>query len=183
MIKAEIKGKMYDVPTSWQDVSYNKAIKIIKMEDIEDIACELIEIDKETFYSLQNQSVNTLYNCIGFIKDLSLMKNEEPEEKFKTFDYGSMTYGDTEKVRKIINNNPDKSFLELGAEIIKLLTNEDISERPFSEVIGNVGFFLKQWILSTSNIANSTKAVEMKNKLEQELKGLTNSEASVLTLN
>jgi hypothetical protein len=111
------------------------------------------------------------------------MKNEEPEEKFKTFDYGSMTYGDTEKVRKVINNNPDKSFLELGAEIIKLLTNEDISQRPFSEVIGNIGFFLRQWILSTSNIANSTKVAETKKASGQELKDSTSSEASVLTLN
>ena len=183
MIKAEIKGKIYDVPTTWHDVTYIKAIKIIKMEDIEDVACELIGIDKETFYSLQNESVNILFNCIDFIKDVSIIKSENPEDRFKDFDYGSLTYGDTEKVRKIINSNADKTFLELAPEIVKILTGEDISEKPFSKMIGNVGFFLNQWIISTSSMMNSPKAKEMKSKLEQELKGLTDSEASVLTLN
>lgn len=183
MIKAEIKGIIYDVPTTWYDVTYTKAIKIIKMEEIDDVACELIGIDKETLNSLQNSSVNILFNCIDFIKDVSIFKSEEPDEKYKNFDYGSLSYGDTEKVRKIINSNEDKTFLELAPEIVKVLTGEDISEQPFAKTIGNVGFFLTQWIASTSSIMNSPKAIEMKSKLEQELKGLTDSEASVLTLN
>ena len=86
------------------------------------------------------------------------------------------------KVRNIISQNSDKSFLDLAPEIIKHLTGDDISNEPFSEVIGTVGFFLKQWMTSTSNIQNLMKAVGMKNNLLQELKDSTDSEASVLTL-
>jgi len=182
MIKADIKGTEYDIPTSWADVPYIKAIEVIKIKEPDLALCKLIGIDIELLNSLQNKSVAILYNCVQFISDVSIMEKNEPKEKYKDFDYGSKSYGDTEKVRNIISQNSEKSFLDLAPEIIKHLTGDDISNEPFSEVIGSVDFFLKQWMLSTASTMSLMKVAEMKNQSLQELKGLTNSEASVLTL-
>lgn len=182
MIKAEIKGTEYNIPTSWADVPYKQAIEVIKTKEPDLALCKLIGIDIELLNSLQNKSVATLYNCVSFISDISIMENNEPKEKYKDFDYGSKSYGDTEKVRNIISQNKDKSFLDLAPEIINHLTGDDISEEPFSEIIGTVGFFLNQWIASTSNIQNLMKAAGTKNKSEQESTGSTGLEASALTL-
>jgi hypothetical protein len=183
MIKADIKGTEYDIPTSWADVPYIKAVEVIKIKEPDLALCKLIGIEIEELNSLQNKSVAILYNCVQFISDVSIMESNEPKEKYKDFDYGSKSYGDTEKVRNIISQNSDKNFLDLAPEIIKHLTGDDISNEPFSEVIGTVGFFLNQWMISISNIQNLMKAVGMKNNLLQELKESTGSEASVLTLN
>jgi hypothetical protein len=182
MIKSEIKGKEYLIPTNWNDVPYIKAIEVIKIKEPDLALCKLIGLDIEVLNSLKNKSVAILYNCVSFISDISIMESNEPKEKYKYFDYGSKSYGDTEKVRSLISQNSDKNFLELAPEIIKHLTGDDISNEPFDEVIGTVGFFLNQWIVSISSTMNSSKIAEMKNKLGLELKGLTNSEASVLTL-
>ncbi len=183
MIKAEIKGIVYNVPTTWYDVPYKTAIEVIRQKEPDNALCLLIGIDLDTLNSLQNKSVATIYNCVSFIEDNSIMEKNDVLEKYKTFDYGSLPYGDTEKVRQYISNNKECNFLELAPEVIKMLTGDDISEEPFAEIIGTVDFFLRQWIVSTASMMNSTKAVEMKNQSWQELKGLTDSEVSVLTLN
>lgn len=183
MIKAEIKGIVYNVPTTWYDVPYKTAIKVIKEKEPDNALCLLIGIDLETLNSLQNKSVATLYNCVNFIEDVSIMENTDVLEKYKSIDYGSLPYGDTEKVRQYISNNKESNFLDLATEVIKMLTGDDISELPFAEIIGTVDFFLKQWIVSTASMMNLTKVAEMKKASGQELKGLTDSEVSVLTLN
>lgn len=183
MIKAEIKGIVYDIPTTWYDVPYKTAIKVIKEKEPDNALCLLIGIDLETLNSLQSKSVATLYNCVGFIEDISIMENNEVLEKYQSFDYGSMPYGDTEKVRQYISNNKESSFLDLAPEVIKMLTGDDISDEPFAKIIGSVDFFLKQWITSTASTMSLTKVAGMKKASGQELSDSTDSEASVLTLN
>lgn len=182
MIQAEIKGKVYNVPTTWYDVPYKTAIEVVKEKEPDNALCLLIGIDLETLNSLQSKSVATLYNCVFFIEDISIMEKNDVLEKYQSFDYGSMPYGDTEKVRQYISKNNDKSFLDLAPEVIKLLTGDDISDEPFAKIIGSVDFFLKQWMVSTASTMSLTKVAEMKNQSWQELKDSTNSEASVLTL-
>lgn len=183
MIQAEIKGIVYNVPTTWYDVPYKTAIEVVKEKQPDNALCLLIGIDLETLNSLQSKSVATLYNCVSFIEDISIMENNDVLEKYQSFDYGSMPYGDTEKVRQYISKNNDKSFLDLAPEVIKLLTGDDISEEPFAKIIGSVDFFLKQWMVSTASTMNLTKVAEMKKASWQELKDSTSSEALVLTLN
>lgn len=182
MIKAKIKDTEYDIPTMWADVSYSRTVDVINTKEPDEALCKLIGLDMETLNSLSNKSVAMLYNAVKFIGDKSIMDSNEPKEKYKDFDYGSKSYGDTEKVRTIISQNSNKSFLDLAPEIIKHLTGDDISNEPFSEVIGSVGFFLNQWINFTSNTMNSMKVHERKEKSKQELKPSTDSEASVLML-
>jgi hypothetical protein len=183
MIQADIKGIIYNVPTTWYDVPYKTAIEVIRQKEPDNALCLLIGIDLETLNSLQSKSVATLYNCVAFIEDISIMENTEVLEKYKSVDYGSLPYGDTEKVRQYISKNNDKSFLDLATEVIKMITGDDISEEPFAKIIGSVDFFLKQWMVSTASTMSLMKVAEMKKASGQELKGLTDSEASVLTLN
>ena len=182
MIQAEIKGIIYNVPTTWHDVPYKTAIEVVRQKEPDNALCLLIGIDLETLNSLQSKSVATLYNCVSFIEDISIMENNDVLEKYQSFDYGSMPYGDTEKVRQYISKNNDKSFLDLAPEVIKLLTGDDISEEPFAKIIGSVDFFLKQWMVSTASTMSLTKVAEMKKASWQELKDSISSEASVLTL-
>ena len=179
MIKVIIKGKEYDVPVSWDEVSYVKGVEVvelIKAEKQDEVLCLLIGIDIETLHSLKAHSAAQLFAITEFYLDLSLLDNDVPQDKYKDIDYGSLPYGDTEAIRIIINNGKDKDFMQLAPEVLKKITGDDISEQPFSEVIGSVGFFLNQWIAFTKDTTNLTKVKSTNGQNSQELEGLNDSE-------
>lgn len=181
MIKAVIKDKEYLVPTTWADVKYKDAVKAIKILDADELLCFLIGMPIEELNSLEAKSVAILFNCIKFVEDISLFESNEPQEKYKDFDYGSQPYGNTEFVKKIMSTNPELNFMELAHQIIEKLTGDKIEDEPVTEVIGSVGFFLNQWIAFTSNLMNSAKAELMQGKNKQELEGSNDLEVLVLT--
>jgi len=86
MIQAEIKGIIYNVPTTWYDVPYKTAIEVVNEKQPDNALCLLIGIDLETLNSLQSKSVATLYNCVSFIEDISIMENNDVLEKYQSFD-------------------------------------------------------------------------------------------------
>lgn len=178
MIKVIIKGKEYDVPVSWGEVSYVKGVEIvelIKQDKRDEILCLLIGIDIETLHSLKAESAAKLFLLTEFVLDLSLLDNDVPQDKYKDIDYGSLPYGDTEAIRIIINNGKDKDFMQLAPEVLKKITGDDISEQPFSEVIASVGFFLNQWIAFTKDTQNLTNQKLTNGQNLQELGGLNDS--------
>jgi hypothetical protein len=179
MIKVLIKGKEYDVPVSWSEVSYVKGVEVvelIKQDKRDEILCVLIGIDIETLHSLKAQSAAQLFGLTEFVLDLSLMDNDVPQDKYKDIDYGSLPYGDTEAIRIIINNGKDKDFMQLAPDVLKKITGDDISNEPFSEVIGSVGFFLNQWMAFTKLTQNLTKQKQTNGQNLQELEGLKDLE-------
>ena len=176
MIKVKIKEIEYNVPTSWVDVSYSKAIEVIKIEDIDDVLCYLTGIPKDILYTLKESSVAKLFILIRFVEDVEIWNSNEPGDKYKDFDYGSAEYGKTEAVKIIINNNKDKNFLDLAPQIIQKLTGDDISNEPMSEVIGTVGFFLNQWIHYTASSQSLVKVKQQEISKGQELIDLNDSE-------
>jgi len=183
MIKTIIKGNEYDIPTSWQDLTYTKGVEVvelIKLGEQDDVLCHVIGIDKEILHSLSANDVAKLFIVTEFFTDLTLIDSELPQEKYKSIDYGTLPYGDTEAIRIIMSNNSDKNFLQLAPQVIKKITGDDISNEPFSEVIGSVGFFLNQWIAFTSNSMNSTKQKQIKGQNSQELTGSEGSGVLVL---
>lgn len=174
MIKVIIKGKEYDVPVAWSEVSYVKGVEVIelaKQDKRDEILCLLIGIDIETLNSLKADSAAKLFALTEFVLDLSIMDNDIPQDKYKDIDYGSLPYGDTEAIRIIINNGKDKDFMQLAPDVLKKITGDDISEQPFNEVIGSVGFFLNQWMDFTKNTQNLTKAKLTNVQNSQELEG------------
>lgn len=174
MIKAEIKGKEYEIPTSWYDVPYKKAVELIRLDDADLMLCHLIGLELEELHALSGTSVATLFNCVKFLNDVEIMNDETPEERFAGFDYGSQPYGTTEGVKQIMNNNKDKTFLDLAPQVIKKLTDVDISDEPFAKVVGSVGFFLKQWIHFTADSMNLTGMITQTNNnapVSDDLKG------------
>jgi len=176
MIKANIKGKEYDIPTSWWDVPYNKALEVIKLDNSVDILCVLIGITPEEVDSLQSNSVNQLLNCLSFVNDIEeVTNNKEPEERFKKFDYGTAPFGDTEAVRNIMKSNSEKSFLFVADKVILKLTGIDISNDPFAQVIGSVDFFLTQWVSFMISTQNSVKESQVKTNKLLESDGSNNS--------
>ncbi len=179
MIKVIIKGKEYDVPVSWDEVPFTKGVEVIeliKAEKQDEILCLLIGIDLEILHSLKAHSVAQLFSLTEFYLDLSLLDSDVPQDKYKNIDYGSLPYGDTEAIRIIINNGKDKDFMQLAPEVLKKITGDDISNEPFSEVIGSVGFFLNQWIAFTKDTQNLTKTKLTNGQNLQELEGSKGSE-------
>jgi hypothetical protein len=179
MIKVLIKGKEYEVPVSWSEVSYVKGVEVvelIKQDKRDEILCLLIGIDIETLHSLKAHSAAQLFTLTEFILDLSLMDSDVPQDKYKDIDYGSLPYGDTEAIRIIINNGKDKDFMQLAPDVLKKITGDDISNEPFSEVIGSVGFFLNQWIAFTKDTQSLTNQKLTNGQNLQELGGSNDSE-------
>jgi hypothetical protein len=184
MIEAEIKGTRYKIPTSWFDVPYTKGVEVFKLKEPDDILCALIGLDKEVLIGLKGKSVATLFNCIKFVDDVTCVNSELPQEKYKDIDYGSLPYGTTEAVKIIIKNslgnNLGNNFMDIAPDVIKKLTDDDISNEPFAEVIGSVGFFLNQWMAFTKDSMSLTKTEQLKSNNSQELTGSNGSELLVL---
>jgi len=178
MIDVTISGKDFQVPVSWDEVSYVKGVQVIELlkeEKQDEILCLLIGVDIETLHSLPTKEVVKLFALTEFYLDLSLLDNDVPQDKYKDINYGSLPYGDTEAIRIIINNGKDKNFMQLAPDVLKKITGDDISEQPFSEVIGSVGFFLNQWIAFTKDLQNLTNQKQTSEANSQELEGSKDS--------
>lgn len=157
----------YNIPISWDELNYTQAVNVIK--NVNDKAEQLKAvsgIDVDIIESLNDQQAQSLFAIISFTEDLSPFESSEVAERFKDFDFGSVSYGLAEKVRKALDK--DVTGFEAAIDIIKILKDEDISTAPFLDVIGSANFFLNNTLISIVTIPNLEKIRSAMNKLTRE---------------
>jgi len=168
-----INGTPYNIPLSWDEVTYKQAVGVIK--NVDDKAAQLnilTDIPLDSINRMPDFQVAKLFELISFTENLEVFDSVDVLDRFKSFDFGSIEYGGAEKVRKIMNSGGTGFEVVIG--IIKELKGEDISDMPFLEVIGTANFFLSKSIVSIISTVSLVKVNELlsKNKLE-----LTDSKA------
>lgn len=157
----------YNIPLSWDELTYSQAIKIVKHIDNKAAQLSAISgIDLDIIDALPDTHASQLFHLIAFTEDLTPFESTDVEEKYKDFDFGSVSFGLAEKVRQSATGG--KNGFEVAIDIIKILNGEDISERPFLEVIGSANFFLCNTLIFIITMPNLTKIHSAMNKKPRE---------------
>lgn len=183
MISATINNKIYYIPEKWEDMLYRDAVAVFvayhnQLEDVEVIsrAC-LVPVD--VLNNCETKSIKALMRRIAFINDLRIFESKDVKPEYKDFDYGSLKYGKSEQVRQLMDSN--KTMYENAPAMFKFLFDVDVNDKPFTEWIGTVNFFLNTWFSSSIASDLYKKVSTLTNRSKPESGGLSDSEPLVLT--
>lgn len=171
----------YNIPMSWNELTYSQAIKVVEhvndkgkqLEAVTNIPIEIID-------KLIDQQVQVLFSLISFTENLEVFESDTILEWAKDFDFGSISYGDAETCRKMLAS--EKNGWEAIIPLIKHLKQIDISEMPFLEVIGTANFFLTKSIVFMIVTPSLTKFKQVMNSSKLELSDFLASKALERTL-
>jgi len=159
----KIKEREYNIPLSWDDVTYELAAKALSVyDDKTKILSTLTEIPVEIIDNMIDADVSKLFELISFHEDLEVFKSTDVLEQFKDFDFGSLSYGMAEKCRQIMNSN-ESGYLT-AVSLIRNLVDFDVAKLPLPKVIGTVNFFLHKSINSMIVLKNWEVAKERAKK-------------------
>jgi hypothetical protein len=166
MQEITVNEKVYNIPISWDDLTYRQGIDVIKHIEEKDIQLSKITgIPLELIHKMSDINVSKLFSLISFTEHLEVFENDEVIEDFKSFDFGSIKYSDAEFCRKILTS--ESIGFEAVIGIIKHLKNYDISNEPFLKVIGTANFFLSKSIIFMIVMPSSEKVKQVMSKLKQ----------------
>lgn len=167
MQNVSINHTEYKIPISWDELNYSQAVKVIKyLGNRTEQLSAISGIDADIIEALNDRQAQSLFSLIAFTEDLTPFESSEVEDKYKDFDFGSVSFLLAEKVRNALNK--DIIGLEAAVEIIKILKEEDINDKPFLQVIGTANFFLSNTLISIVTIPNLTKIYSAMNKSPRE---------------
>lgn len=183
MRKANIESNVYLIPQSWDDLMYTDAVKyyLAKCNDANpnEIITLLTGISEEILLNLSTNSVDKLFDELSFVNDESIFEDTNVKDEYKDFDFGSLKYRESEKVKQLIDYK--KSLIENAPVLFDYLFKVDLDKEPFTEWIGTVNFFLNKWVDSMMSSSIYQSMSRMPSKYKQELTGSTDSEVLQLT--
>lgn len=179
MIKATIGRKKVNIPISWDEIGYSKAVELYSIDGIDQKVLHCIGINQKTLNSLSISSSDKLFTILSFLEDAAIY-NKIDEESYKDFDFGSKSYEDVEKT-KLLLSDKEKNGFQVMPDVIKLITGDDVTDLPASKALGIVNFFLLKSIHFFSITRNSENMNTMRKKFKQELTGSKDSEHLALS--
>lgn len=150
MIEIKLNGKPKELRSNWNDVTYDGycAIVVCQGEPFTKRLSVYSGIDETILNKLTMKSVNAIAEIVEF------MDSPDDVHAFalpyeSEIDIGTETYGKLEASKTALRGK--KHPLEGSAEMIKIYTDEDINDKPITQVIGKVSFFLLALEYSWSN--------------------------------
>lgn len=156
MQQIKINNVEYNIPITWDDLTYKQAIGVIKnVDDKGKQLSEITGIPYELILSLADQQASILFELISFTENLEVFDNDIVKDDYKDFDFGSIEYGIAEKCRQHMKTG--LTGFEVVIDIIKTLKGVDITNEPFMEWIGTANFFLSKSITSMIATPSLTK--------------------------
>lgn len=183
MRKALTNNVEYFIPQSWEDLTYDQAIKyyLARVNTIpaNESLFLLTGIPPEVIDSLSENSVSKLFDELVFTNDESIYDRQDPKPEYKDLDYGSLPYGKTEKIRQM--SSESTAAIDVMPDVIKLIYGIDMRYESFTEWIGTANFFLNKWLSFTIHSSIYQMEIIQANKNKLELEGSKDSETLVLT--
>lgn len=167
MHNIKINNIEYNIPLSWDELTYKQAVDVIKnVNDKGKQLSYITNIPENIINSLIDRQVSILFDLISFTENLEVFDSIDVKKEYESFDFGSVSYGDAEKCRNIMIK--ELTGYEAIIDILKVLINKDITNEPFLEWIGTANFFLSKSIVSMIAMPSLTKlnTVLSKSKLE-----------------
>ncbi len=140
MIPAKISGKEYTIPTSWNDVPFNKWVKFVPCDNVLSQIEALTDIPKDDLLALNSEGLGAILGVLEFM-------NEAPDSflaEDKKIDIGRDTYGKVETAKAILMQH--EFTYQALPKIVQIYTGEDYSDRPTSEAYPLGAFFLLNYL-------------------------------------
>lgn len=182
MQPCKINNIEYQIPISWSEVTFLKAVEVIK--NVDDKAKQLFAlsgIPEDVLSKVPNADVHKLFALISFTENLEAFDNDDVLEEYNKYDFGSIEYGEAEACRKLMESN--ETGFEVVIKQINHLVGYDITNEPFLKVIGTANFFLSKLISSIIITPSSAKMDIAMSRARQVLPDFKNLEALERTLN
>lgn len=177
MIEIKLNNTPYQLPASWNDVTYAKYCDIVtaQTESLSKRLSVYTGIDEATINQMKLKSLNMLADITEFldspddVHDFAMPFESE-------INIAHESYGKLEQAKQAIQNKPHPIIG--AAEVIKIYTGEDINEQPITKAISQVAFFLLSLQRSWKNTSDSETTNQPTMNLKQVLTGLASLAAS-----
>lgn len=157
MITISIDGKPHDIPTTWDDITFEK-YAVIKNPNVENDVIKNVHIytgiDVKTLFKFTPSQLNTVINLVQFMdEDLTdYVKHEITWESGKGLKVNGIqfdTYGRLEECKQLFKQEANP-YIAI-AKVIKRYTDLDILPLPVRSVYAYVDFFLHNSIALVSD--------------------------------
>ena len=145
------------VPDSWDEVSFKKYVDLVNYDKgtIESRISILLGISEDYINVLPSEDVLMIVPIIAFTFDTDeLIKCNVVPDQYKDFYIGHESWKKLEEAKQAINALDGKDAVNAAAKIIKIYTDQDIEDKPVTEVLGLVNFFLSSYINFTKDLLN-----------------------------
>lgn len=142
MIKVKLNDVVYQLPTSWADITFEKYCTIVAAEDGNIIArlTAASGIPVELLDKLPLSSLTSLTEVLAYTDEPNAAYLFSKPYENKEFNIGKENYSKIEEA-KILLSKAEKPILA-AAGIVKIYTGEDINNQPVTECLSKAGFFL-----------------------------------------
>lgn len=151
-----------NVPESWDEVSYSKAIRLFEIEDEVQLINVLCDTDKAE--DIKFNEVEQILECLKFVDDMSIFTDEQPIAKYMDFDFGGQSFKTVKDIENIFKQNSSKRAFDIMPLVMKRLIGIDISNEPVKEWIGTANFFLFKSLIFLTNLKGYQKVKQVQKK-------------------
>lgn len=149
--------KEITLPQNWSEVTWQQYVDLINHDtgSVEKRLAILLGLELDDVVLFETDLLFKLIFEIGFTYDLeTLLKHNVAPEKYKDWYIGHQPWFKLEKCKQALSGLDGKDIMNAGAEIVKVYTDEDINDKPVTEVLGAVSFFLNRSIIFMNAILN-----------------------------
>lgn len=166
----------FQIPISWDEVTFAQAVEVIKHVDHKDKQLTILSgIEEYMINGMTDFQASKLFSLISFTENLEVFDSSDVKEEYKDFDFGSIEWGKADYCRKQLHDN--NTGFEAVILIMQKLINKDISKELFLEWIGTANFFLSKSISSMITTPSLAKMDTALNRSKQVLTDYKNLEA------
>jgi hypothetical protein len=165
MMQLSINGKIYNVPTNFDEVSYKDYCKLLTTENTAEKINILTEIPIEIISELSISDIHFITECLMFADILFVAQNYAGLSEPLHIDIGASTYGQLEIARQ---NIVAKGWIAAGNEVMKAYELPEINDLVvplamsyLNDIYGKINTFLEKY----------KKLFEGEPDLEEELAG------------
>lgn len=145
------------VPDSWDEVTFKQYVDLVNYDKgtIESRISILLGISEDYINVLPSEDVLMIVPIISFTFNTEeLEKSNVVPDDYKDFYIGHESWKKLEEAKQAINALDGKDAVNAAAKIIKIYTDQDIEDKPVTEVLGLVNFFLSSYINFTKDLLN-----------------------------
>lgn len=138
-----------DVPTSWDDVTFETYLRLINEDDgtIEKRIAILLGWNVDDVLSLPIKDMVDMIPAISFTFDIEKLKEftSVPDE-LKNWYIGHQAWSKLEQAKQVLGKLDGKDIMNAGIDIVKIYHDKDISKMPLPKSIPLATFFLTNYI-------------------------------------
>jgi len=145
------------LPQSWSEVTWDQYIDLINYDtgSLEKRIAILLGIEESDVMLFSTENIFYLIQAVSFTFDLEeLVKHNKTPEQYKDWYIGHQAWFKLEQCKQELSKLDGKDVMNAGKEIVKIYTSEDIGNKPVTEVLGLVSFFLSRYITFINVLLN-----------------------------